>query len=99
MMSMCWLNQLTQGRGSEAFVSAQDAWSLALMTALLAVCVSDILWRRVANAITVCSGVIGLGLWTSAFGIEGFEAAVVAFAACFILAIGLYAVGVVGAAD
>jgi Flp pilus assembly protein protease CpaA len=99
MMSMCWLEPLMQGPRSEVFLSARSVWSTALMGALLAVCVSDLLWRRVANSIALCTLCMGLGLWTCAFGAKGFGASMVAAAACFMLAIGLYVGGVVGAAD
>jgi len=98
-MSMCWLGQLMQGGGAEAFSSARASWSLALMTAMLAVCVSDLLWRRVTNAITLCTWCIGLCLWAQAFGARGLGASALASLVCFALAIGLYVGGIVGAAD
>lgn len=85
--------------GATAVSHAPRYWTMVVVAAMLAIAISDIVWRKVSNKVVAFSWLLGCGLMAHESGLLGLEGALVASLTCFALAIVPYAFGLIGAAD
>lgn len=85
--------------GAVLLPSVPSLWPLAIISAMLAICISDLLWRRVANSITMSFWLLGLCFATQGGGWTGLGASLMASIVCLTIALIPYAFGLMGAAD
>lgn len=93
------MGQMLHTNCADALGHLGGRWPLAVMAMLLCVCVSDILWRRVSNAMVLTVWGFGISLWVGAYGLAGLLLCLGSFAVCLILGLLVWAPGAVGAAD
>lgn len=80
-------------------MATAGVWTKVLVANLLAVSISDILWRKVSNEVVLGGLVAALCAWAVAGGWPAFAVSLGSFACCFAFALVFYAFGVIGAAD
>ena len=74
-------------------------WSAAFASALVAICICDVLYRRIPNALCLSVSLLGFGFWAVHGGADGLLFAAEGFSVGAAAMGGLYLMRVVGAAD
>ena len=74
-------------------------WSTAFASALVAICICDVLYRRISNALSLSVSLLGFGFWAVHGGAHGLLFALEGFGVGAAAMGVLYVMGLIGAAD
>jgi prepilin peptidase CpaA len=74
-------------------------WSCALVLALMATCISDLLYRRISNNLMLTVLAMGMSYWGCRYGWAGIAFASAGAATGLFALLGLYIIGWLGAGD